>query len=90
MKTGILPKMENILRTYSDIPETETIPRNIHYGTDFTYEMRVILYSSLNYTEEKAQRTGAASSIDQRWKLLSNVMIEKSTCINKCKQPDIT
>ena len=82
--------MENILRTYSAIPETETIPRNIHYGTDFAYEMRVILYSSLNYTEEKAQRTGAASPIDQRWKLLSNVMIKKSTCINKCKQPDIT
>ena len=39
--------------------------------------MRAITYtSSLNYTEGKAKRTGAANSIQQRWKVLSNVIIE--------------
>ena len=38
--------------------------------------MRAITYTSLNYTEGKAKRTGAARSIQKRWKLLSNVIIE--------------
>ena len=35
-----------------------------YFPTDFTYEMRAITYTSLNYTEEKVKRTGAASSLE--------------------------
>ena len=31
---------------------------------------------ALKYTEEKAKRTGAKSPIQQRWKLLTNVIID--------------
>ena len=52
------------------------LPRNNYFRADFTYEMRAILYTSLNYTEEKGKRTGATSPIQQRSKLLSNEIFE--------------
>ena len=39
------------------------------------------------YTEEKGKQTGATSPIQQRWKLLSNVIIE-SLKINNHKQEE--
>ena len=38
--------------------------------------MRAIMYDLFNYTEEKAKQTAATSPIQQRWKLLSNAIIE--------------
>ena len=66
-------QIKNILRTYSASLE---LPRNIYLRTDFTYPMRAIPCTSLNYTEEKAKRNRTASSIRQRWKLLSHVITE--------------
>ena len=56
VEVGILPKIKNKLRTYSASIE---LPGNIYFRTDFTYEMATTLYTSLNYTEEKAKQMGA-------------------------------
>ena len=42
-----------MLRTYTASLE---LPRNIYFRIDFTYEMKAILYTSLNYIEEKAKQ----------------------------------